>query len=434
MLGSMKPILQVALDLINGSRALNIAKESVKGGADWIEAGTPLIKSEGLNIIRKLSREFPKKTIIADLKTMDTGSLETEIASKAGADVICVMAAAADSTIEEAIAAAQKYGTKIMVDLLGVSDPVKRAEELSSIGLDYLCVHVGIDQQMTGEKPENIVTELVQKIDVPIAVAGGINSESVVDVLNAGASIIIVGGAITKAEDVTQATVQIKKAMKDKKKIKSKNFKKYDEREIKTAFQQVSTPNISDAMHRRGAMQGIKPLQESVHLVGQAYTVNTLDGDWAKPVEAIEHAKKGQVLVINAHQGHTAVWGELATWSAKEKHLAGVIIDGTVRDVEAIRQIEFPVFCRYTAPNAGEPKGFGERNAHILCGGQPVSPGDWIIGDSSGVVVVPQKKAQEIANRALDVHEHENRIREEIKRGKSLSEVMYLEKWEVQKK
>ena len=430
----MKPILQVALDLINASRAMMIAEESVAGGADWIEAGTPLIKSEGLEIVRLLSKKFPKKTIVADLKTMDTGSLETEIASKSGADIICIMAAAADGTIEEAVASARKYGTKIMVDLLGVNNPVERGIQVSDLGVDYLCVHIGIDQQMTGQKPEEIVTKLAKQLTIPVAAAGGINSETVIDVLNAGASIIIVGGAITKAEDVTKATSLIKQAMQDKKCITCKNFKKYDTHHINKAFEQVSTSNISDAMHRRGAMNGIQQLHNTGRMVGQAFTVNTLDGDWAKPVEAIELAEKNQVLVINAHQGTTAVWGELATWSAKGKQLAGVVIDGTVRDVEAIKQINFPVFCRFIAPNAGEPKGFGECNGHIICGNQPVSPGDWIIGDASGVVVVPQKKAQEIANRSLDVKEHENRIREEIKRGKSLSEVMYLKKWEVQHK
>jgi 3-hexulose-6-phosphate synthase/6-phospho-3-hexuloisomerase len=344
------------------------------------------------------------------------------------------MAAAADGTIEEAVSAAKKYGTKIMVDLLNVDNPVERGKHVSNLGVDYLCVHVGIDQQMSGKKPEYILMDLVKQSSIPVAAAGGINSESVVDIVNAGASIIIVGGAITKAEDVTQATATIKQAMHDKKRITSSLFKKYDLTDITKAFNKVSTPNISDAMHRHGAMKGIKPIQHSIHMVGQAYTVNTLDGDWAKPVEAIEHADKHQVIVINAHQGTDAVWGELATWSAKQKQLAGVVIDGAVRDIEAIKKIDFPVFCRHTSPNAGEPKGLGERNGHIHCGGQSVSPGDWIIGDASGIVVVPQKKAQEIANRALDVKEHENRLREEIKRGKSLSEVMYLEKWEVQQK
>ncbi|HEB37789.1 MAG TPA: bifunctional hexulose-6-phosphate synthase/ribonuclease regulator, partial [Thermoplasmatales archaeon] len=86
--------------------------------------------------------------------------------------------------------------------------------------------------------------------------------------------------------------------------------------------------------------------------------------------------------------------------------------------------------CRNISSNAGEPKGFGEIGVEIKCGGQTVRTGDWIVGDDSGVVVIPQEIAQEIANRALDVKEHEDRIREEIKRGSSLGKVLNVKKWE----
>jgi 3-hexulose-6-phosphate synthase/6-phospho-3-hexuloisomerase len=112
------------------------------------------------------------------------------------------------------------------------------------------------------------------------------------------------------------------------------------------------------------------------------------------------------------------------------KGIEGVVIDGAARDVDDIRAMEFPVFARHVVPNAGEPKGFGEIGAEIRCGGQTVRSGDWIVGDDMGVVVVPQEEAQEIANRALDVKEHENRLREEIQRGSSLSKVLKLKKWE----
>ena len=87
----MKTILQVALDLLNEHRALTIAQESINGGADWLEVGTPLIKSEGMGTIRKLKELFPKITLVADMKTMDTGALETEMAAKAGAEIICIL-------------------------------------------------------------------------------------------------------------------------------------------------------------------------------------------------------------------------------------------------------------------------------------------------------------------------------------------------------
>jgi len=426
----MKIILQVALDLLNQHRALAIAKDSVKGGADWIEAGTPLIKSEGMEVVRKLKGTFPKKTIVADMKTMDTGAFETEMAAKAGADVVCVLAASDDSTIIDALKSGRKYGTKIMVDLIGVKDKVKRAEQLEKIGIDYLCIHIGIDEQMIGKKPIEILKSIVKNTNTPVAVAGGLNSETVADVVNAGASIIIVGGAVTKAKNVTLATKQIKKAINEKKSIKTELFKKYDKTDLIKAFSKVSTPNITDAMHKKGAMQDIRPAKLGYHMVGKALTVRTMDGDWAKPIEAIDKAESGQILVVDVNGGKTAIWGELATQSAKQKKLGGVVIDGAIRDMDDIIKIDIPVFARYVSPNAGEPKGFGEIGAEITCGNQSVKTGDWIIGDDSGVVIVPQEIAQEIANRALDVKEHENRIREEIKSGGTLGTVAQVKKWE----
>jgi 3-hexulose-6-phosphate synthase/6-phospho-3-hexuloisomerase len=426
----MKPVLQVALDLLNAERAIAIAKDAVTGGADWLEAGTPLIKSEGIDIVRQLRAQFPGKTIIADMKTMDTGALETEMAAKAGADVICLLAASDNSTILDAVKSARKYGVKIMIDLIGVPETVRRANELEKLGVDYLCIHVGIDEQMHGKNPYSVLTSLVKQTDLPIAVAGGLNSETVANMIRIGACIIIVGGAITKAKNVTEATKKIKKAIIQKKLIKTDLFKKYDTTQLYEAFMLVSTANISDAMHKQGALQGIRPIITGFHMVGRALTVNTIDGDWAKPIEAIDKAEKGWVLVIDVKKGKTAVWGELATWSAKLKSLAGVVIDGAVRDYDDLIKIRFPIFSRYIVPNAGEPKGFGEIGAEIICGNQTVRTGDWIIGDDSGVVVVPQEIAQEIANRALDVKEGENRIREEIKSGGSLGSVLKLKKWE----
>jgi len=426
----MNIILQVALDLLNEHRALEIAKKAVEGGADWLEAGTPLIKSEGMDIIRKLKEKFPKHTIISDMKTMDTGALETEMAAKAGADIVVILAASDDSTIKDAIKSGRKYGTKIMVDLIGVKDKTKRAKELDKLGIDYLCTHIGIDEQMIGKKPLEILKTIVKNTNTPVAVAGGINSETAADIVKNGASIVIVGGAITKAKDVKKATQQIKKAITDKKKIKSNLFKKYDKKELKKAFSLVSTPNISDAMHKQGVMQEIRPVKLGFHMVGKALTVKTMDGDWAKPIEAIDKASKGEVIVVDVNSGKTAIWGELATWSAKLKGLSGVVIDGTVRDLDDLIKINFPVYARYVSSNAGEPKGFGEIGAEITCGNQTVKTGDWIVGDDSGVAVIPQEIAQEIANRALDVKEQENRIREEIKSGGSLGTVVKVKKWE----
>jgi 3-hexulose-6-phosphate synthase/6-phospho-3-hexuloisomerase len=165
-------------------------------------------------------------------------------------------------------------------------------------------------------------------------------------------------------------------------------------------------------------------------MAGPAVTVRTYPGDWAKPVEAIDRCQPGDVLVIDAGGLEPAVWGELATHSAREKGLAGVVIYGAVRDTPEIRATQFPVFSSLITPTAGEPKGFGEIGVPVSISRVRVHPGDWIVGDDDGVVVIPAGRAVEVANRAMDVLERENRLRKEIQDGSTLSQVAYLEKWE----
>ncbi len=425
-----RPVLQLALDFINLDRALKVAEEAVKGGVDWIEAGTPLIKSEGLEAVRRVKKSFPGHIILADMKTVDTGSMEVEIAARAGADVVILLGAADDMTIREAVEAGRRLGSKIMVDLLGVESPAARAIELERLGADYVCVHVGIDQQMRGMDPLRVLRQVVEAVHVPVAVAGGINSETVTSAAEAGASIVVVGGAITKAEDAEAATAAIKKAIASRKPLPTKRYKKYREPDLFRVFMEVSTPNVSDALQRKGDMKGIKPAVGGIKAVGRAITVRTYPGDWAKPIEAIDIAGPQNVIVIDAGGGRDAVWGELATWSCIKRRVAGVVIDGGIRDIDTIRELKFPAFARHVNPTAGDPKGLGEINVEVTCGGVKVSPGDWIVGDDTGIVVVPGEMAVEAANRAKDILEKEIRIREEIRRGSTLSKVLQLKRWE----
>ncbi len=146
-----RPVLQVALDLLDLSRALPIAREAVDGGADWIEAGTPLIKSEGMESVRRLRSAFPGHDIVADMKVADTGALEVEMAAKAGASVVCILGDADDSVIREAVQTASVFGVRLMADLINSNDPLRRARELEALGVHIINAHVGIDQQMIGK-------------------------------------------------------------------------------------------------------------------------------------------------------------------------------------------------------------------------------------------------------------------------------------------
>ncbi len=220
-------ILQVALDLTDIEQAISIAEKAARGGAHWLEVGTPLIKKEGMRAVELLKRRFPDRKIVADLKTMDTGALEVEIAARHGADVVSILGVADDKTIKDAVEVAKRYGVKVMVDLIGVKDKVKRAKEIEAMGVHYILVHTGIDEQVQGKSPLEDLEKVIGAVKIPVAVAGGLNLKTIPRVIELGATIVIVGGAITKAKDPEKVTRQIidlfwgeymetiRKAMKD---------------------------------------------------------------------------------------------------------------------------------------------------------------------------------------------------------------------------
>lgn len=424
------PVLQLALDFINLSQALRAAREAVAAGPIWLEAGTPLIKSEGLNSVRALREEFGQHVIVADMKIMDAGRTEVEMAANAGANVVAVLGAASDSTIEECVEAGARYGVQIMVDLAEVADPVARAVRAQELGVSIIGVHCPIDVQMRGGDPFETLQVVAQAVTVPVAVAGGVNSETAARALGAGASIVIVGGAINKAPDATEATRQILEALRTGAAVGTERFKRGGPEQVRELFGRVTAANVSDAQHRKGWLPGIMPLDPAMKCVGPAFTVWTYPGDWNKPVQAIDQARPGDVLVVDVRGEGPAVWGEEASKSCVRKGLAGIVIHGAARDSREIRELGFPCFSSLVCPAAGDPKGVGLIGVPLKIAETAIRPGDWIIADADGVIVVPQEKAVETANRALSVVEREAREKAEIMRGSTLGQVAELEKWE----
>ncbi len=420
--------LQVALDVLSVEDALTIGEEAVAGGANWLEAGTPLIKNHGMSAVKKLKAAFPEAVIVADLKTMDTGDLEVEMAAKNGADVVGILGLAGDMTIKRAVNSAEAHNVKVMADLLGVKDRLKRARELEALGVDYVLAHTPVDlQKVMMERVDSSVEDLkklIAGVGMPVAAAGGITLESVPVLKDAGVSIFVVGRSLTKAKDVTATAREFCESIGIKVDRKKETVPAVED--LVKVFEGLPTPFISDAMKRFGAMRGLRPVLIGVRVAGPAYTVKTLGGDWGKVVKAVDLANQGDVIVVDAQGADVAVWGELATLSALKRKIKAVIIDGGMRDVDDIRVLGFPAWARHVAPNAGEPHGHGRLQEPIACAGQPVSPGDIIVADEIGVVVVPRARAFEILKKAEEIASKEKRYKEGIKKGKTLSEIFGL--------
>lgn len=204
--------LQVAIDLLTTEAALELAHK-VAPYVDIIELGTPLIKAEGLKVVTAMKTAFPDKLVFADMKTADTGALEAEMAFKAGADLVTVMGTVDDATVKGAIEAANKYGKQVVVDTIGVKDRVQRAKEVTAFGVAFVELHAGLDEQaLPGYSVQTLIGE-GKEAKVPFSVAGGVNINTISDVVAAGASVAVAGGAIYGAEDPAAAAKALKDAI-----------------------------------------------------------------------------------------------------------------------------------------------------------------------------------------------------------------------------
>ncbi|MHC6591907.1 3-hexulose-6-phosphate synthase [Arthrobacter sp. C152] len=204
--------LQVAIDLLTVEDALELAGK-VAEYVDIIELGTPLIKAEGLSAITAVKEAHPDKLVFADMKTMDAGELEADIAFKAGADLVTVLGSADDSTIAGAVKAAQAHNKGVVVDLIGVADKATRAKEVRALGAKFVEMHAGLDEQA---KPGFDLTGLLragEESQVPFSVAGGVNASTIAAVQAAGADVAVAGGAIYGAADPALAAKELQAAI-----------------------------------------------------------------------------------------------------------------------------------------------------------------------------------------------------------------------------
>lgn len=190
--------------------------------------------------------------------------------------------------------------------------------------------------------------------------------------------------------------------------------------EVAARWAKLPTANVGDAMQRLGALSSrIKPVWPGATVVGTAYTVWTRAGDNKVLHEALGLAAPGDVLVVNGEGDETrALLGELMGERAKVNGLAGFVVDGAVRDAEILGEISMPVFARAVTPAGPFKNGPGRLGVTVAVGGVAVSPGDVVLGDSDGVVIVPRADAETVLAAAEAKFADETARRADIKAGR----------------
>ena len=188
------------------------------------------------------------------------------------------------------------------------------------------------------------------------------------------------------------------------------------DKDIFERFKKIGTCAISDGLNKFNTMHHtIKPVHEEIKIAGNAITVRMRSGDNLMLHKAIGMAEAGDVIVVDTCGCESnSVLGDLMATAAMKKGIGGIVIDGGVRDILELKTSKAPIFARCVTPAVGDKDGPGEINFPISCGGVPVSPGDIIVGDANGVVVIHQDIAEEVLKGAEAKLDKDNRRMEEI--------------------
>ncbi len=206
--------LQVAIDLLSTADALALLNK-VAEHVDIIELGTPLIKQQGLSVVTNVKAAYPDKLVFADMKTMDAGELEADLAFKAGADIMTVLASAGDSTIAGAVKAGKAHGKAVVADMIGVADKPKRLKELGALGVSWIELHAGLDEQAQAGYSIDSLLQTGKDAKVAFSVAGGINADRIGQVESSGATIAVAGATIYGAKDPAEAAKILRSRIKN---------------------------------------------------------------------------------------------------------------------------------------------------------------------------------------------------------------------------
>ena len=198
---------------------------------------------------------------------------------------------------------------------------------------------------------------------------------------------------------------------------------------LMSLLENVSACQVSDAYNgisrRSGVIQSIKPINNQ-KVFGSIFTAETTSDDWGMSALAIDAASEGDILFFKVDSEDKAIWGELASTCAKNNGIKATVIYGSARDLDALLYMDYPVFASNFCPNAGSALGLGTLNEPLEIEGIKVNPGDFFIGDESGIVVIPKELFAKTMVAALGVKVKESNIIAEIDDGKTLAEIVGL--------
>jgi len=391
----MKPKLSVSLEFLHLENAIFCAEQSVSAGVDIIEVGSTLLKSTGLTSIKVLRERFPDVTLVADMKVQCNVKSEIKAVADAGANSVTISGNVSSEIWQQSLEVAKEQGVGVILDFRDIARP----QQLINRGIPE-----GFQTIMLSIKEPSfaLLQKTTSALTTPVGVQGVEEEDAIVESISLGASTIGIRFSDAKEKSIQDAVKSILKILSNAKRTFPKDPMALHEEQLLQLLEQVSPSDFCEVSERPCFLENVYPVQKYTKIAGKAATLKVWPGAEMAVLDFLMKMESRCVLVIDAGGRGAAVWGQMATEIAIKKELVGVVVYGSIKDVNKIREKGLPCYTSSITPIIAKDQdsSFSE-NCPLKIGEVFVKPGDWIVGDDTGIISISQDEIFFKTNEAL---------------------------------
>lgn len=381
----MKPKLSVSLEFLHLENAIFCAEQSVSAGVDIIEVGSTLLKSTGLTSIKVLRERFPEVTLVADMKVQSNVASEIKAIAGAGANSITISGNVSSKVWQQSLDVAKEHEVDVILDFRDLVRPQQYIDEHIPEG--FHSIMLSLDKSSFA-----LLQKTTSLLSTPVGVQGIEEEDAIVEAISLGASTIGIRFCDTKEKSIQEAVKSISAILSNAKRTFPKDPISLHEEQLLQLLEQVSPSDFCEVSERPCFLENVYPVQKYTKVAGKAATLKVWPGAEMAVIDFLMKMEPHCILVIDAGGRGSAVWGQMATEIAIKKELVGVVVYGSIKDVNKIREKGLPCYTSSITPiiAKNQDSSFSE-NCPLKIGEVFIKPGDWLIGDDTGIISISKE-------------------------------------------
>lgn len=420
----MKLQLLVSLDCLHLENALFYAEQAISAGLDILEISSNLLNKTGLHNIQIFRDKFADTFLLADVKMICATQQEMKTIVDFGANAITVCGATDFENWQQVLSIAQEHNLQVFLDFRGFATAIIEQQMPLIQTADYILLGFG----SAPKSMLSLLAEIASHSKTSIAASNLEDLDTIADFVTLRVNIIALKYGDGNRKDIKEVILKYRNHLEQvSQDIPDISPRMYSEQMLIHKLQQVSPGTICELSNMPVFLDKVYPLHRFTKIVGRVVTLKVWPGAQLAVLDFLLEVPENSIVVVDSGgDASCAIWNALATEIAMKRNLLGVVIYGAITDVNAIRSKGFPCYIHSltTVPGHAQPQ--AQKNVTVAIGNVSINSGDWIMGDDSGAICIPDKNIFGIVEKALELGEYREQVLQKIEQTTDTTELSEL--------